>query len=80
MRKVSLNEKAQRKLIEQPKVQELLERNCLKVIMEDPKTLGQLQNKDFKNLLTNPKILELLNDGRFVEKLMKLDFKKALEE
>ena len=80
MSKVGLDEKAQRKLLEQPKVQELLERDCLKAIMEDPKTLSQLQNKDFKNLLTNPKILELLNDGHFVEKLMKLDFKKALEE
>lgn len=80
MSKVSLNEKAQRKLIEQPKVQELLERDCLKAIMEDPETLSQLQNKDFKNLLTNPKILELLNDGEFLEELIKLNFKKALEE
>lgn len=80
MSKVRLDEKAKRKLMEQPKIQELLQRDCLKAIMEDPETASQLENKDFKNLLTNPKILKLLNDGQFVEELMKLDFKKALEE
>ena len=80
MSKVSLDEEAKMRLREQPEVQELLEHKYLNAIMEDPETLNQLQNKDFPRLLTNPKILRLLNDGQFIEKLMKLDFKKALEE
>ncbi len=63
-----------------PDVQELLGHKSLKAIMEDHKTLSQLQNKDFPSLFTNPKILKLLNDGRFIEKLLKLDLKKTLDD
>jgi uncharacterized membrane protein required for colicin V production len=78
--KVSADEKAKMRLIKQPELQQLLEHHSFKAVMEDVETARQLQNKDLLSLLTNPKIINLINDGQFVEKLLKVDFKKAFEE
>jgi len=76
---IGIDEEAKLKLAEQPEFQEIIQHESFKAIMEDPELAKQLQNKDLPRLLTNPKIHNLLNDGQFIEKLMKLDFKKALE-
>lgn len=80
MSKVHLSEEVKKRLTEQPKFKELLEHKSLKALMEDPETVNQLKNKDIQGLLKNRKIIDLLNDGRFVEKLLELDFKKAYDE
>lgn len=80
MSKVSVDEEAKMRLGSQPEVQELLQHQHLKAIREDEEIVSQLENKELQKLLVNPKILKLLNDGEFVEKLLRLDFKKALEE
>jgi uncharacterized membrane protein required for colicin V production len=77
--KVSADENAKMRLIKQPELQQLLEHPSFKTVMEDVETARQLQSKDLLGLLTNPKIINLINDGRFVEKLLKVDFKKAFE-
>lgn len=77
--KVNLDKNAKIKLWEQPEAQELLEYAPFKAVMEDPETLKQLQNKDLRGLLANPKIHKLLNDGQFIEKLLRLNLKKAAE-
>lgn len=80
MSKVSLDEKAKLRLTEQAEFQQLSRHPHLKAILEDRKLLSQLEIMDLPRLLTNPRIHTLLNDGQFIEKLMKLNFKKALGE
>ena len=80
MAKVSLSQEAIKKLSEQQEFRNLLELKQLQAIIKDPETVNQLQNKDLQKLFANPKILNLLNDGQFIEELLKLDFKKALQE
>ena len=79
MSKISDDKQAQLKLREQPEFQELMQHKTFKAVMQDGQLVKQLQNKDLAALLNNPKIRELLNDGRFIEKIMQLDFKKAVE-
>jgi uncharacterized membrane protein required for colicin V production len=74
------NEEAQIRFNEQPETQALLEHENFKAVRDDPETSAQLKNKDIPALLNNPKIIRLINDGEFVEKLLKLDFKKAVGE
>ncbi len=78
MSKLGPDEKA--KLMEQPELKELLESDEFKAVMEDPQTLNQLQNQDLRGLSANRKILELINNGEIMEKMLKLDFRKALED
>lgn len=80
MSKISDNKEAQLKLMEQPEFEDLLQHKSFKAVMEDEELVNQLQNKDLRSLLGNPKIRELLNDGQFIEKIMQLDFKKALKK
>lgn len=76
----SIDEEAQIRFNEQPETQALLEHESFKAVRDDPQTSAQLQNKDIPALLNNPKIIRLINDGEFIEKLLKLDFKKAVGE
>ncbi len=78
--KIAEDKNAQLRLFEQTEFQEAFRHESFKAVMEDPQTLKQLKDKDLRNLLANPKILKLLNDGEFIEKLVGLDFKKALEK
>lgn len=77
---VARDKNAQIRLAEQPELKAVIEHQSFKAVIEDPELVAQLENKDLVSLLKNPKIRNLLNDGEFLEKLMKLDFKKAVEE
>jgi uncharacterized membrane protein required for colicin V production len=80
LNRISRDEAARAKYIEQPQVKELLELESLKAIIQDPQTSQQLQEQNFPKLLLNPKILNLLNDRQFLEKLLNLDIKKLSGE
>jgi len=80
MSQIAKDRDAQMRLFQQEKFQDIMQHKSFKAIMDDPESLNQLKDKDLRKLLTNPKNIDLLNDGKFIEKLLTLDFKQAIEQ
>ncbi len=76
---VSRSQESRDRLAEDPQVQELLKHKSFQAILSDPNAVKQLESHNLLQMLKNPKIIELINDGEFLEKMLKIDFKKVMK-
>ncbi|MFC1631689.1 CvpA family protein [Candidatus Omnitrophota bacterium] len=74
--KISTNPEAKAKLVADPQFQALLEHKSLEELAQDPQTAKLIEQKDIPGLLKNPKFQNLINNGEFLEEMLKIDFEQ----